>query len=42
MVYRNGNPLKQQRGYAFNNAFMDVYNKVRSKQGQTVTFTNLY
>ncbi len=42
MVYRNGNPLKQQRGYAFNNAFMTVYGKVNSGQGQTITFTNMY
>ena len=42
MVYRNGNPLKQQRGYAFNNAFMTVYGKLNSGQGQTITFTNMY
>lgn len=24
LVYRNGNPQKQQRGYAFRSAFMDV------------------
>lgn len=42
MIYRNGNPLKQQRGFAFNSAFMDVYSRVRSKQGQSIKFTNLY
>lgn len=33
LVYRNGNPQKQQRGYAFMNSFEEMLKKVRSEGG---------
>lgn len=33
LVYRNGNPQKQQRGYAFRNAFEDVLARISDEGG---------
>lgn len=33
LVYRNGNPSKQQRGYAFRNAFEEVKAQLRESAG---------
>lgn len=33
LVYRNGNPQKQQRGYAFREAFMEMLAKVAGEGG---------
>ena len=33
LVYRNGNPQKQQRGYAFMNSFEEMLKKVRNEGG---------
>lgn len=33
LVYRNGNPQKQQRGYAFRNAFEEMLSKLQGSGG---------
>ena len=33
LVYRNGNPQKQQRGYAYRSAFEEVLAKIRDEGG---------
>ena len=33
LVYRNGNPQKQQRGYAFRNAFEEMLSKINGSGG---------
>lgn len=34
LVYRNGNPQKQQRGYAFREAFLEMLAKVAGEGGE--------
>ena len=34
LVYRNGNPVKQNRGYQFRSAFEDVLNRIRAEGGK--------
>ena len=44
MVYRNGNPQKQNRGYAFRNAFDEVLGRMISEggsQGKPENFFNI-
>ena len=45
LVYRNGNPQKQQRGYQFRSAFDEVERRIASlggKSGMTRPVTNFY
>lgn len=43
LVYRNGNPQKQQRGYAFREAFENIKNRLASepKNGAYRNFINI-
>ena len=44
LVYRNGNQLKQNRGYAFRNAFLELLAKITSeggKNGRVEYFKNI-
>ena len=34
LVYRNGNPQKQQRGYAFRDSFLEMLSKVAGEGGE--------
>ena len=34
LVYRNGNPVKQNRGYQFRTAFEEIMNRIRSEGGK--------
>ena len=44
LVYRNGNPQKQNRGYQFRNAFEEVLSRITSEggiNGSTSKFRNI-
>lgn len=42
LIYRNGNPAKQQRGYAFRNAFEEARLRViEDAKGKVTHFTNI-
>lgn len=34
LVYRNGNPVKQNRGYQFRSAFEEIVNRIRDEGGK--------
>lgn len=40
MIYRNGNPQKQQRGYAFRQSFDDTLSRISSSGGEHGRVTN--
>lgn len=42
LVYRNGNPQKQNRGYAFRQAFEDVLGKIVAEGGREGKVTNFF
>ena len=35
LIYRNGNPQKQQRGYAFRQAFLDMLSRIADAGGKS-------
>lgn len=42
LVYRNGNPQKQQRGYVFRNAAEDIFSRVRDEGGDKGRVKNFF
>ena len=42
LVYRNGNPVKQQRGYAFRAAFDDILSRITSENGKNGRIRNFF
>lgn len=42
LVYRNGNPQKQNRGYAFRTAFEEVLGKIIAEGGKDGKVTNFF
>ena len=42
LVYRNGNPQKQNRGYAFRSAFEEILGKILSEGGANGAVSKFY
>lgn len=42
LVYRNGNPQRQSRGYPFRTAFLELLNKVTSEGGNNGPVRNFF
>lgn len=42
LVYRNGNPQKQQRGYPYRSAFDEILNKITQEGGKNGKVKNFF